>query len=209
MDDNGLSTSADPGHPTGVGALRKLQPMTASAFLDWDNDDRSGRRWQLRDGQPEAMAPASRTHGAIQAELARLIGNHLLAAGRPCQVVIKPGIVPRVRRAENIRIPDLTATRASPDSKRPLADPVLVVEILSRSTADRTWANIWAYASIPSVAEILVVSATERRVELLRRGTDGNWPGEPAMIGPGETLDLASIGMTVMLDGLYRTTALA
>ncbi len=29
------------------------------------------------------------------------------------------------------------------------------------------------------------------------------------MIGPGETLDLASIGMTVMLDGLYRTTALA
>ena len=59
------------------------------------------------------------------------------------------------------------------------------------------------------MAEILVVSATERRVELLRRGTDGNWPGEPAMIGPGETLDLASIGMTVMLDGLYRTTALA
>ena len=153
MDDNGLSTSADPGHPTGVGALRKLQPMTARAFLDWDNDDRSGRHWQLRDGQPEVTAPAT-------------------------------GIVPRARRAESIRIPALVVTCARPDFGPLLADPVLV-------------------------AEFLVVSATERRVELLRRGMDGNWPGEPAMIGPGETLDLASIGLTVMLDGLYRTTALA
>ena len=142
MDDNGLSKPADPNCPTGMGALRKLQPMTATGFLDWDSGDRSGRRWQLRDGQPEAMALASRTHGAIQAELARLIGNHLLAAGRPCQVVTKPGIVPRVRRAENTRIPDLTVTCAPPDFERLLADPVLVVEILSPSNADRTWANI-------------------------------------------------------------------
>ena len=183
MDDNGLSTSADPGHPTGVGALRKLRPMTATAFLDWNYGDQSGRRWRLRDGQPEVMAPAPRTPGAIQAEWGTLIRNHLLAAGSHCQVVTKPGIVPRARRAESIRIPALVVTCAPPDFGPLLADPVLV-------------------------AEILVVSATERRVELLRRGTDGNWQGEPAMIGPGETLDLASIGMTVMLDGLYRTTAL-
>ena len=59
-------------------ALRKLPPpapMTVAAFLAWDPGDRSGRLWQLRDGVPEAMAPATEAHGAIQAELGALINE--------------------------------------------------------------------------------------------------------------------------------------
>jgi hypothetical protein len=41
------------------------------------------------------MAPASTTHGRVQATLARLLGNHLLGTG--CDVVIAPGVIPRVR----------------------------------------------------------------------------------------------------------------
>jgi hypothetical protein len=36
------------------------------------------------DGEPQAMAPASRTHGAIQAELCRLIANHLAERSSLC-----------------------------------------------------------------------------------------------------------------------------
>ena len=192
-------------------ALRKLPPpapMTVAAFLAWDPGDRSGRLWQLRDGVPEAMAPATEAHGAIQAELARIIGNHLLAAGRPCRVVTDPGIVPRVRRAENVRIPDLAVSCAPPGTERLMTEPVLVIEILSPSNAEQTWANVWAYATIPSVAEILVVSSTERRAELLRRGADGAWPPEPEPMGPEGMLRLDSIGLSVPLASLYRTTTL-
>src|SRR5215469_11603713 len=78
-------------------ALPKLAPsrMTVEEFLDWPGD-RSGRGFELVDGEPRAMAPASRTHGRIQATIARLLGNHL--AGTGCSAEIEPGVVPRVRR---------------------------------------------------------------------------------------------------------------
>lgn len=38
--------------------------MTVAEFLDWDSGDRSGALWQLRDGEPEMMAPASDARGS-------------------------------------------------------------------------------------------------------------------------------------------------
>ena len=82
--------------------------MTTAEFLAWDAPGET--RWQLIDGDPAAMAPASRTHGTLQGELGRLIGNHLVAAGGPCTLISAPGIVPRVRAKENFRIPYLAVT---------------------------------------------------------------------------------------------------
>lgn len=42
--------------------------MTVAEFLAWNPPE--GQAWQLVDGEPQAMAPASRTHGTIQGELA-------------------------------------------------------------------------------------------------------------------------------------------
>jgi Uma2 family endonuclease len=56
--------------------------MTVAEFLGWEPDDGAGALWQLRDGEPEMMAPASDRHASIQARLAQLIGMHLDANGR-------------------------------------------------------------------------------------------------------------------------------
>ena len=88
--------------------------MTIDEFLVWDTGDATGRRWQLIDGEPLLMAPTTEAHGAIQAELARLLGNHLLAVGSQCRVIDAPGIIPRVRSNENFRIPDLGVTCSPP-----------------------------------------------------------------------------------------------
>jgi Uma2 family endonuclease len=61
---------------------------TAEEFLAWD----ASGRWQLIDGEPHAMAPASPRHGAIQAEAARLIGNHLADRLPACRVVTEAGL---------------------------------------------------------------------------------------------------------------------
>ena len=192
-------------------ALRRrvTDRLTTDEFLLWDSGDRSGRRWQLRDGVPEAMAPATEAHGAIQSELSALIRNHLLAAGDLCRVISEPGIVPRVRSAENYQIPDLGVTCAPPGRDRTVAEPVLLIEILSPSNAEETWENVWAYTTIPSVTEILVISSTAIAAELLRRGPDGSWPAQAEPIGPGETLRLASIGFELPLGSAYRTSGIA
>lgn len=181
-------------------------PMTVAEFLAWDGAGKHG--WQLVDGQPEAMAPGSRTHAAIQSELARLLGNHLADRAPSCSVLTEAGVVPRVQSASNLRIPDLAVTCSGYDfEEHDLADPVLIVEIISPSNRAETWGNVWAYTTIPSVQEILVVSSTEIGAELLRRGADGAWPPRPDSVREGE-LVLESIGFRCPIADLYRTTRL-
>ena len=192
-------------------ALRKelTDHLSLAEFLAWDSGDRTGRHWQLCDGVPVAMAPATEAHGAILAELGRLIGNHLVAAGSPCRVIAEPGVVPRIRAADNVRIPDLAVTCAPPANERLLSEPVVLIEILSPSNADETWANIWAYTTIPSVAEIVVISSTSVAAQLLFRAEDGSWPERTIQVGPADALALSSIDFRLPLIAAYRTTALA
>jgi Uma2 family endonuclease len=63
--------------------------MSVDEFLAWAPG--AGERWQLVDGVPNAMAPASLTHGALQPEMARLMGHHLRASGSRCRVITAPG----------------------------------------------------------------------------------------------------------------------
>jgi Uma2 family endonuclease len=184
-------------------SLKLPAAMTVAEFLDWCPED--GQRWELVDGAPRAMAPARVGHGAIQAEIAGLLRNHLLEHRVPCTVVAAPGIVPRVRAGMNHRVPELAVTCAPVQPEQVhLAAPVLIVEILSPGNQAETWANVWAYTTIPSVQEILVVHSGEMRAELLRRGPGGDWPEEPATVTEG-ALALDSLGFRAPLAALYRT----
>lgn len=182
--------------------------MTLDEFLAWDSGDHGARHWQLVDGVPVAMAPASDDHGSIQAELARLIGNHLVERGSPCRVVTEPGVVPRVRARENWRIPDLGVTCTPSMGSVEMPEPVLLVEIISPNNYGETRANVWTYTTLPSVQEILVLQVTRIEAEVLRRNADGTWPEQPDTIPANGALDLASIQFTVPLAAAYRTTSL-
>jgi Uma2 family endonuclease len=197
-------------YAVGMVALRKQIParMTIDEFLVWDPADRSGRRWQLIDGEPVAMAPASENHGALQGEIARLIGNHLRAHRPGCRLIVSPGVVPRLRANRNFRIPDLGVTCSPPSAEPMLANPVLLIEILSPSNEAETWANIWTYTTIPSVTDILVVRSTRIEAELLSRQADGHWPAEPLLLRAGDTLRLVSIDLAADLKTFYETSSL-
>jgi Uma2 family endonuclease len=165
--------------------------------------------WQLVDGEPQAMAPASRTHGAIQAEIGWLIANALNERGSPCTVITAPGVIPRAQSETNVRIPDLAVTCLPYDEEeQALTSPVLVIEILSPGNQAETYANVWAYTTIPSVQEILVLNTAKIGAELLRRAKDGNWPPQPLAIETSD-LTLESIGLSIPLAAAYRTARLA
>ena len=180
--------------------------MSLAEFLDFDAPP--GVRLQLVDGVPMAMAPTSTHYGSLQAELARLLGNHLLQSGSPCQVITAPGVVPRVRAGLNFRIPDVGVRCTPPVAEPVLAEPVFLCEILSPSNQAETWANVWAYTTIPSVLEILVIRSDRIEGELLRRGADGYWPANPMPLGAETTLSLDSLGFAAPMAALYRTTGL-
>ena len=179
--------------------------MSVEEFLNWDPED--GLRYQLVDGEPRAMAPAGTIHAFLKNELGSLIGNHLRERRSSCEVLANPGIVPHVLSAHNVRIPDLAVTCAPlAAGQTVLADPVLVVEILSpgnqAKTQAATGANVWAYTSIPGLTEILVLRTDRIAAELLRRSPEGAWPERTSLITAGD-LVLESIGFRLPLSLLY------
>ena len=78
--------------------------------------------------------------------------------------------------------------------------------MLSPSNEPETRANVWAYATIPSVREILLVRSTHIAAELIRREAGGGWPANPSPIGQEDRLILDSIGFDCPLAALYEGT---
>lgn len=181
--------------------------MTVAEFLAWCPED--GQVWELVDGAPRAMAPAKMGNNALVSELGALLRNHLLDRGGRCVAVGAPGVVPRVRAEFNLRVPDLAVTCSSFDAAdAAMPEPVLIVEALSPSNQAETWANVWAYTTIPSMREILVLRTTRLQADILRRAEDGSWPEAPEVVTTGDVV-LTSIGFRAPLAALYRTTGLA
>jgi Uma2 family endonuclease len=149
------------------------------------------------------MAPPGVNHGAIQNQVGMLLGLHLRTNRPSCRVITTPGVVPGLRSRFNERVPDLGVSCAKFTDARSLADPVLLVEILSPSNEAKTRANAWAYATIPSVREVLILSSTAVRAEILRQGDE-----TPRIVAGRETLRLESIGYEGCLAEFYATTDL-
>jgi Uma2 family endonuclease len=181
--------------------------MTVDEILDWPGDG-SGQKFELIDGEPRAMAPASVAHGIILANVAGILRSHLI--GSRCYVVVEPGVIPRVRSDANIRVSDLAVTCEAPDGgQRALTEPTLVVEILSPSNESETRENVWAYTTIPTVREILLIRSTRIAAELIRRGVDGGWPANPQSLEADAALFLESLDFSCPLAAIYENTHLA
>jgi Uma2 family endonuclease len=84
----------------------------------------------------------------------------------------------------------------------------LIVEVLSPSNRADRWRNVWAFTTIPSLREILLLSSTAVRAELLRRGSDGSWPATSTLIEDGD-LQFDSIDLYITLAAIYWATRLA
>ena len=152
------------------------------------------------------MAPASITHGIIQANIAGVPGNHL--RGSSCYVVVAPGgRSRRVRSEANMRVPDLAVTcQADEAGIHAMTEPLVLVEILSPSNEPETRANVWTYTTIPTVREILLVRSTHIAAELIRREPDGSWPANSMPITEDAPLVLDSLGFSCPLAALYDGT---
>ncbi len=173
------------------------QRMTLAAFLEWD--DGTDRHYQLIDGVPVMRMPATEAHGELAAALMLEIGSRLK---RSCRVISGAGItVPN--RSDTYYVADLAVTCAPREQgRRMVAEPVLVVEVLSPAVGKVDYVRKVAdYRTLPSVEEILVAFHDERRVTLQRREPDG-WRIED-LIGQA-SITLGACDGPIPLEALYR-----
>jgi Uma2 family endonuclease len=170
-------------------------PMTADEFLAWDTTQTI--KHEFVRGEVFAMAGAHEAHVTATMNVAMALRQHL--KGSPCRTFLTDMKL-RVEAADAFYYPDVMVTCSAADAADPLIkrEPVLVVEVLSPSTAANDRGEKFAaYRLLPTLQEYLLVDPAARRCDLYRRGADGLWVLHPG--APEQGVHFASVELE--LDG--------
>ena len=159
-------------------------------------------RLEFWDGQIYAMAGGSIEHSRLSLRVGSLLDQR-----RPdgCTALesntrIRPLVSDRATYADAVLVcGDYEYHPADPD-RRTIANPAVVVEVLSDSTAEDDQTDKFDhYKLAPSMTDYLLVWQDEQRLELRTRQADG-WLVKT--FGPGDVIELQR-GIRFTVDELY------
>jgi len=182
-----------------VGYALEQRRMTAEEFLAWDETQTI--KHEFVHGEVFAMTGGVDRNYTVALNLAITLRQQL--RGTPCRVY-GSDVKLRVDAADCFFYPDLMVTCGATDLANRLIkrEPVLVVEVLSPSTAAFDRGDKFAdYRQLPTLAEYLLVDVDRRRCDLYRKGADGLWVLHPS--GPDEAVELQSVALTVAAADLW------
>jgi Uma2 family endonuclease len=175
--------------------------MTVDEFHAWLEEQPDRARYELVAGEPVAMAPERISHARIKARVWQALGAAIAGRGLPCEA-LPDGVTVRIDEYTAYE-PDATVRCGAPasDDDVAVADPVIVVEVLSPSTRGRdAGAKLDDYFRLPSVRHYLLVKTERPTVIHHRRVDDGSIA---TRVVTGGTLHLDPPGLVVSLDDLY------
>jgi len=174
-------------------------------YLQVEQD--SDTKHEYLEGQILAMAGGTPKHSALSAAVITLLGWQL--RGGLCRAHSSDLRV-RVLATGLATYPDVTVVcgpwQLDPENRDTITNPALLVEVLSPSTEeyDRT-DKFDHYKQIESLREYVLVSQSERRLEVRTREPAGTWKTQ--VFGDGEVAALGSIGAQLDIRALYEAAA--
>jgi Uma2 family endonuclease len=165
-------------------------------------EEASSTKHEFLDGEIYAMAGGTPRHAALGAAVLASLANQI--AGTPCRTY-SADLRVRVAATGLATYPDATVIRGpvetAPDDRNAALNPKVIVEVLSEGTAEYDRGEKLAhYKKVPSLEAVVIVSQSERLLEIWQRPAQGE--------ARDETRDEARDGAR---DGRewVRTTALA
>ena len=175
-------------------ALRRS--MTLEEFLVWEA--KQPERYEFDGFQPVAMNGGTVAHGVIATNLVvelgtRLRGTHCRAFGSSLKILV----------AGRARYPDaFVACSPAVNDATWLTEPVVVFEVLSKSTAivDQTTKNA-EYRATPSIQRYVMLSQESVSANVYER-SGGQWVGT-LVTAPDAVLAMPEIGIELPLAALY------
>jgi len=175
-------------------------PMSFEEYMQFE--ERSTTKHEYLAGRVFAMSGVTKRHNRIAGRLYCACASHL--KGGPCEPYMSDVKVRlQVGKDTCVYYPDMMVVCGPhQEEDRYVADPKLIVEVLSDSTArtDRHEKRIH-YAWIRALEEYVIVAQEFAEVTIFRR--DESW--QPAVLGSLDAmLELRSIGLTVSLAQVYE-----
>lgn len=153
-------------------STKRAQYITVEKYLA--DEEVAPIRHEYVNGRIFVMSGATRRHNIIAGNIHSIIRAHV--RGSRCRAYVSEVKV-NVQATNSFYYPDVMVSCDNYGRKSVYTDrPVLLVEVLSRSTAsvDRR-EKVSAYRQIPSLREYLIVNQLKRRAELHRRNEEGDW----------------------------------
>lgn len=170
-------------------------------------DARSDTKHELLPGTIVDMAGGTPAHSDLATNVTIELGAQL--RGRPCRVNSSDLRIGRVDD-EFRAYPDVVVTCGARETgagdANTVTNPTLIVEVTSDSTEgyDRGVKSAH-YRQIPSLQTYVVVSHGSVSVDVLTRAEGASWVLRT--YGPGEVIELASVGATLAVDAVYAGVA--
>lgn len=144
-----------------------------------------------------AMAGGSVAHAALCARIATLVNVAL--GDSPCMAYSSDA---RMKLAEKQYLYPDVAVSCEQETGSMLAKPTVIIEVLSKTTEKRDrGAKSNIYKALPSVWEYVLIGSEYKAIEVHRR--EGNF-WRQYHYREGDTVELASIGVSFSFDALYR-----
>ena len=173
------------------------KPWTVEDFLEWEAQQ--PERYEFIDGRIIGMVGGSAAHAAIKDNVTSALNVRL--RGGPCRAYSE-GL--KIVTPAASHYPDVVVTckPIQPTDDR-IGEPVIIVEILSRTTADRDRGAKWVgYQDIASLQHYALVAQDHRRADLFSRNGD-RWEIR-VVRPPADRVALSALGVEVTLDEIYE-----
>ncbi len=170
--------------------------MTVDEFLAWECQQEL--RYEFDGWQPVEMNGSTYAHSVIATNVWRFLVDNLPQGWR----VVSRDL--QVRMGSRVRYPDVAATRARLQNQdRAIPDPVLLVEVLSNSTAivDQT-SKAAEYTAIDSLQHYLMLEQDSAEAVLLSRSDEG-WI-ETTIVGLSLEIALPALGLSLPMLAAYK-----
>jgi Uma2 family endonuclease len=184
--------------------LRVFMPVDKATFYRFIATEPEGR-YEYEGGRiVQQMTGGTRRHSQLAGRIFLLLTQQIDATR--FEVLPERGI----ETGTSIRFGDIVVEHVGgPSESRTTKEPLLILEILSPSTL-ATDLNVKPaeYMSLPSLAAYIVASQTEAACLAWVRGADGAFPAEPAEHAAGSSIAVASLGLALGVDDIYRNIAL-
>lgn len=183
-------------------------PQTAVVTLDdfIAAAEATDERLEFVDGRIVSLSAPSIEHGLIAENIAFSLRSQLRTGG--CRV-LSQGTLVAADGSDDTYVPDVTVFCGQPQRRKVrgadvLENPVVLVEVLSPSTADYDHGRKWlSYRGISSLQHYLLVAQDQARVEWYTRHGDHFWHYAETIGLDGE-IRLEPLNVTLRLAEVYE-----
>jgi Uma2 family endonuclease len=176
--------------------------QTLEDFLAWEREQ--PQRYERVSGVIRMMTGGTIDHNRITLNFADALRQRLRDGN--CEVFVND--VKVVTPAGDVMYPDVVVACGDIPGKATVLDaPVVIVEVLSESTAERDHGRKrWAYQTIPSLRHYVLVDQDEGGVEVTSPNADGTWRSV-ILRDLSDRLELMALKVEVGLEAVFARVA--